>query len=99
MNPFLARLLFVLFICAFFALTASAQITEATLKISVTDSLQSPIAGTYADILNEDTNEKRIGTTDGNGQVTFSSVPPGRYTVCLKNNGFKMPKNIQLVKM
>jgi len=81
-----------------FAVPVSAQITEATLKISVTDSLQSPIAGTYADILNEDTNEKRIGATDNNGQVTFASVPPGRYTVCLKNNGFKtyLQQNVRL---
>ena len=62
MNPFLARLFFVLVICTSFALTASAQITEATLKISVTDSLSSPIAGTYADILNEEVTQFGFGT-------------------------------------
>ena len=98
MNPKLIRLFFLVLMSMVCVLSARAQITEATLKISVTDSLQSPMAGTYADILNEETNEKRIGATDGNGQVTFSSVPPGRYTVCLKNNGFKtyLQQNVRL---
>ena len=98
MIPVIARLFTALGMGVVFTLTAFAQITEATLKISVMDSLQSPIAGTYADLLNEETNEKRIGATDSSGQVTFSSVPPGRYTICLKNNGFKtyLQQNVRL---
>ncbi len=98
MNPKRIRLFLLISICLVCALPTAAQVTEATLKISVSDSLSSPIAGTYADILNEETNEKRIGATDGSGQVTFASVPPGRYTVCLKNNGFKtyLQQNVRL---
>lgn len=97
MKPKSIRLPLLICLIAVCALSAAAQVTEATLKISVTDSLSSPIAATSADIVNEETNEKRIGSTDGSGQVTFASVPPGRYIVSLKNTGFKThQQNVRL---
>lgn len=80
------------------ASTGIAQVTEATLKLIVTDGQGSVIAGSTAEIVNEETNVRRAAVTDSNGQVTIASLPSGNYTLTLKADGFKsaQQKNLKL---
>jgi hypothetical protein len=77
--PFLSMLL----------LTGSAQITEATLKLSVVDVQNNSIPGSNVEIINEETGVKRAAVTDDNGQATIASLPPGPYLVVLQASSFK----------
>jgi hypothetical protein len=83
--------------CAFLAglslillsMTGLAQITEATLKLNVSDAQNSAINGSAIEIINEATNLKRTAVTDSDGQATVAGLPPGQYTVLIKATGFK----------
>src|SRR5687768_2826648 len=68
---------------------AIAQVTEATLKLSVADEQSNTVSGVSVEITNEDTGVKRAAVTDNNGQVTVAGLPSGSYAVSLKANGFK----------
>jgi hypothetical protein len=72
------------------AAPAFAQVTEATLKINVMDALSSPVAGTYADILNEETNEKRIGATDSKDKTFFFGSYEGTRNAAGRVSGFQV---------
>ena len=77
---------------------AIAQVTEATLKLSVADEQSNTVSGVSVEITNEDTGVKRAAVTDNNGQVTVAGLPSGSYAVSLKANGFKSfsQKNLKL---
>jgi hypothetical protein len=81
-----------------FSLTATAQITEATLKLSVVDAQSNALSGATVDITNEETNVRRTVITDNNGQVTVAALPSGQYTIGIKAGGFKShsQKNLKL---
>lgn len=80
------------------ALTGIAQVTEATLKLIVTDGQGSVVAGSTVEIINEETNVRRAAITDSNGQVTIAALPSGNYTVTTKADGFKsyQQRNLKL---
>jgi hypothetical protein len=77
---------------------AIAQVTEATLKLSVADEQSNTVSGVSVEITNEDTGVKRAAVTDNNSQVTVAGLPSGSYAVSLKANGFKSfsQKNLKL---
>jgi hypothetical protein len=77
---------------------AMAQVTEATLKLSVADEQSNTVSNVSVEITNEDTGMKRAAITDNNGQVTVAGLPSGSYAVSLKANGFKSfsQKNLKL---
>jgi carboxypeptidase family protein len=81
-----------------FSLTAIAQVTDATLKLSVADEQSNSVGGVSVEITNEETGVKRAAVTDNNGQVTVAGLPSGSYAVSLKANGFKSftQKNLKL---
>ncbi len=79
-------------------LTVTAQVTDATLKLSVADEQGSSVSGASIEILSEETGMRRVTVTDNNGQVTIAGLPSGSYAVSLKANGFKAfsQKNLKL---
>jgi protocatechuate 3,4-dioxygenase beta subunit len=90
MKLFPLRLIF------FFALllpplssAASAQVTKATLKLSVADTQSNSVNGASVDITNEETGMKRTALTDNNGQATVAGLASGSYAVSLKK---KIPR-------
>src|SRR5262245_31336547 len=88
MKPTIFSLAY-LFIGGLLSLTGLAQVTEATLKLSITDAQNSAVIGSSVEIINEETNVRRAAVTDGNGQATIAGLPSGQYTVSVKASGFK----------
>jgi hypothetical protein len=77
---------------------AMAQVTDATLKLSVTDEQSNTVSGASIEIANDETGMKRVAVTDNNGQAMIAGLPSGGYSVSLKANGFKTfsQKNLKL---
>src|SRR5262245_52642183 len=75
-----------------------AQVTEATLKLSVADEQSNAVSGASIEITNEETGMRRTAVSDGNGQATVAGLPSGAYAMSLKANGFKSfsQKNLKL---
>jgi len=71
------------------SLQGASQVTEATLKLSVTDTQNRSVAGASIELVNEETGVKRATLIDGDGQATIASLSPGDYSVVLKAQGFK----------
>lgn len=80
------------------ALSGLAQVTDATLKLSVADTQNNSVAGTTIEITNEETGVRRTVLTDNNGQVTIAGLSSGIYAVSLQATGFKTfsQKNLKL---
>ncbi|HKQ90474.1 MAG TPA: carboxypeptidase-like regulatory domain-containing protein, partial [Blastocatellia bacterium] len=94
----LRRILLIALLLAPVSTAVMAQVTDATLKLSVADEQSNTVSGVSVDITNEDTGVKRAAVTDNNGQVTVAGLPSGSYAVSLKANGFKSfsQKNLKL---
>jgi hypothetical protein len=75
-----------------FAATAllPAQRTTSTLYGNALDPSQSAVAGATLKIANELTGATWETTSNERGEFTFSFIPPGRYTVEARANGFKL---------
>ncbi len=67
----------------------SAQITETSLKGTVTDTLGNVIAASAVVVRNDATGQLTTTTTDGDGEFTFPTLPSGAYTVFVRVPGFK----------
>jgi AhpD family alkylhydroperoxidase len=92
------RVTLITFLSLLITLAAVAQVTEATLKLSIADVQSNSVAGASIEITNEDTGIKRTVVTDNNGQVMVAGLPSGSYAVSLKDAGFKTfsQKNLKL---
>ncbi len=67
-----------------------AQEVNATLNGTVADSSGAMVPGASVTARNNDTNrESTPVTTDGSGNYTITNLPPGRYTITVKENGFR----------
>lgn len=77
---------------------AIGQITESSLRGNVTDSLGNVIAASAVVAQNNDTSQVKTATTNENGEFTFTSLPPGDYTIFVRVPGFKTYelKNLKL---
>jgi hypothetical protein len=88
----LMRALRALFVVTFLAMavTASAQsqITTGVIDGTVVDSSGGVLPGVDVLVRNVDTNLTRGVVTDPSGRFVALQLPPGRYTVTLKLNGF-----------
>ena len=80
------------------SLASVAQVTDATLKLSVTDPQNNSVNASAVEIINEETGIKRTAVTDNDGQVTIAGLPSGNYAVSLQAAGFKTfsQKNLKL---
>lgn len=93
-----------LFFCALFSLlctfTASnsfAQQTNATIVGNVTDASGAVVVGATVKATNNLTNTVRSTVTDGSGQYTIPSLPPGSYALSVEMTGFQSQRIDSLV--
>jgi hypothetical protein len=76
--------------CLTLAVTAGAQtqITSGAIQGTVTDPSGAVVPGADIEVKNLDTNFTRKLTTDTGGRFVALLLPPGRYTVTVKKEGF-----------
>jgi hypothetical protein len=67
-----------------------AQLATADIVGTVTDNSAAAMAETRITVTNSATNAVSRATTDSSGSYTVSLLPPGRYTVRIEHNGFKV---------
>lgn len=86
-----------LFLCLL-TVSGLAQVTDATLKLSVSDAQNNSVAGVTIEVANEETGGRRTVVTDNNGQVTIAGLPSGNYALSAQAMGFKTfsQKNLKL---
>src|SRR2546422_1071893 len=81
----LALLLFAL--CSL-PLAAYAQSATATLSGTVTDQNGAIVPDVEVTVMNADTSTRRQVTTNDSGSFTVPLLPPGRYTITARRDGF-----------
>jgi hypothetical protein len=79
------------FVAFMLALTASAALAQSNGAISgqVTDSSKAPVPGVRVLVTSVETGVQRSTTTNGDGEYTVPSLPPGNYIVTAELSGFK----------
>ncbi len=68
--------------------TAYAQTTSATLTGTIKDATGAAIPGAHLVLHNEGTSADRQIDSNGNGEYTLTSLPPGDYTLNVTRDGF-----------
>jgi hypothetical protein len=66
----------------------SAQITTGAIQGEVQDTTGAVLAGVQVEVINLDTNFSQTRVTDATGRFVLLQLPPGRYTVVFKRDGF-----------
>ena len=95
---FLRVLFVVLTLCIACASSAFAQETTARLSGQVTDPAGAVVNNAEVSLTNPQTNEARTAKTDNDGYFSFTLIPPGKYDLSVKLQGFKqyLSKDIEL---
>jgi hypothetical protein len=75
------------------AVTANAQVSDATLSGAVRDPSGAVITGATVVLRNLDTAVEKTTVSNGAGEYTFQSITPGRYTLDATATGFS-PKQV-----
>lgn len=88
MNRSWAFLCFALLICVT-AANLQAQTTNAAINGQITDPLGNVVPGTEVQAVNIDTNVVYPTKSNGSGIYTIAAVPPGRYRLVVRKDGFK----------
>jgi len=89
----LASILSVLWLgMASFAQTSSGEI-----RGRVVDAGDAVVVGAQATLTNQNTNERRLATTNRQGEFVFVAVQPGTYSVSVTSKGFKTLEKRDLV--
>lgn len=68
--------------------SARAQNTNASLNGTVTDASGASVPGADVTALSIDTGATHSAVASGQGTYTFTALPPGRYTITIKKEGF-----------
>ena len=84
----LKALFFMLSLFTFFCYTAVAQGSFGDLRGTVTDSAGAAVSGATVEVVNQQTNEKRTVTTNGNGEFVVTKLNVGSYTINTSSQGF-----------
>ncbi len=95
----LFRKLNLFLLCLIFSsVSATAQISETSLRGTVTDDAGNIIVASAVVAQNEATAQVTTTTTNGSGDFVFASLPPGNYTIFVRVPGFKTfeLKNLKL---
>jgi len=61
---------------------------RASLRGTVQDSQGAAIAGATVTLVNTDTNQTMVSTSDGNGVYNFNALPPAPYRITVEHEGF-----------
>jgi hypothetical protein len=69
--------------------TALAQQTNATIVGNITDTSGAVVVGATVNATNKSTNTVRTTVTDGSGQYSLPSLPPGVYSLSVGLTGFQ----------
>jgi len=80
--------LMIAFVLAFMSVTATAQVTTASLAGTVLDNSGAIVPGADVTLKNEASGDVRRTTANGDGYFTFNAVPPGAYSVVVEMKGF-----------
>ncbi len=75
-------------LCFGIAAEAQTQITTGTIQGTVNDEKGGSVGEAAVEVKNLDTNLSKTQTTGADGRFTFLSLPPGRYTLTIKKEGF-----------
>ena len=67
-----------------------AQVVNATLLGTVTDSSGAVVANAKVTALEQNTGISHTTQTNGSGNYVFPDMPPGTYTITVEVTGFKM---------
>src|ERR1035438_1387239 len=78
----------ILFCCVVFTPAARAQY-RASLRGTVSDAQGGVIQGATVTLVNKDTNNTMVATSDGNGIYTFNALAPAPYRLTAEHAGFK----------
>ncbi len=94
----LVKMLFILTILSLNCFFANAQITETSLRGTVSDSIGNVIVASAVVAQNDATAQISTTTTNDNGEFVFPSLPSGSYTIYVRVPGFKTYelKNLKL---
>lgn len=76
---------------------AHAQTAAATLSGSVTDQNGAVVPGVNVTVLNTDTSLERQGTTNDEGYFAIPLLPPGRYVITARRDGFMVVQLAQVI--
>lgn len=82
------RTVFTLLILGFTGHSVFAQLTEATLKGTVTDSADRTIGASSVKVRNEQTGLARTTGTNQSGMFLVAGIAPGTYTITVEKEGF-----------
>src|ERR1035438_1289619 len=80
--------LLILFCCVVFTSAAQAQY-RGSLRGTVSDPQGAVVPGATVTLVNKDTNNTLVATSDGNGIYTFNALPPAPYRITAEHPGFK----------
>ncbi len=80
--------LLVLFCCVIFTPDARAQY-RGSLRGTVSDPQGEVVPGATVTLVNKDTNNTLVATSDDNGIYTFNALPPAPYRLTAEHPGFK----------
>ncbi len=69
-----------------------AQSTTSDVTGVVTDSSGAVVPGATVELTNTQTQEKRVFTSGGGGEFTFTLLKPGKYSLSVTAAGFKLFK-------
>src|SRR5690349_9308678 len=96
-ETFIGKISFVLPILLL-ALVSYGQITESSLRGTVTDVNGNVVAASAVVAQNDATAQVKTTTTNENGEFVFASLPSGSYTIFVRIPGFKTYelKNLKL---
>jgi hypothetical protein len=87
--PKSSRTLGCLILAAFLAVGAFAQSERGTITGSVRDSSGAIIPGAKVTVTNQNTNSGSVVETNGSGDYSVPSLPPGPYVVRIEKQGFR----------
>ncbi len=79
-------------LAAIACMPALAQNTTADVVGTVMDSSGAVVPGATVELINVDTQEKRVVTSGGSGEYTFTLLKPSRYSLTVTATGFKIFK-------
>ena len=77
----------ILLAVTFFVAAAHAQF-RASLRGTVTDPQGAAIPGATVTLVNTDTNNTMVSTSDGNGIYNFNALSPAPYQLTVEHEGF-----------
>lgn len=84
--PKYARLIILVITCAI-TLIANAQY-RASIRGNITDTSGAVIPGAKVTLINADTGQQLISTSDGNGIYNFNALPPAHFSMRVEKDGF-----------